>query len=343
MTATTFRAPPGRGRPLRAALTALALTALTLGRLRAAGRSAADSGTVTYWLWDANQLPAYQACAKAFEKQNPGLQVEDHPVRLGRLLDQAHGELHRGHPAGRLHRPRREVRRSSPTWVLEPLDELGPTRASRTSDYQPGLAELWIGQDGHRYGAPKDWDTVALFYNKKMTKAAGSQRRRARRPGLEPAGRRHLREGHRPPDRRRERQARRRAGLRQEQRRDLRPGHQRRRWRRPTARPSGVAFTGSAGWKLHRQEPVGQRTTTTTSKPSSRTIEWYFGLAEKGYMAPLRGLLRHPTSPETQLGSGKAAIALHGSWMISARSPASRAWTSASRPPRRARPASAPR
>ena len=32
--------------------------------------------------------------------------------------------------------------------------------------YQPGLADLWKGQDGKRYGLPKDFDTVALFYNK---------------------------------------------------------------------------------------------------------------------------------------------------------------------------------
>ncbi|MGW7691392.1 hypothetical protein ACWGMA_21430 [Streptomyces asiaticus] len=53
--------------------------------------------------------------------------------------------------------------------VLEPLDSLGIEKA----DYQPGLADNWVGEDGHRYGAPKDWDTVALFYNKKMAKAAG--------------------------------------------------------------------------------------------------------------------------------------------------------------------------
>ena len=27
--------------------------------------------------------------------------------------------------------------------------------------YQEGLADLWVGQDGKRYGLPKDLDTVA--------------------------------------------------------------------------------------------------------------------------------------------------------------------------------------
>lgn len=41
------------------------------------------------------------------------------------------------------------------------------------SQYNEGLADLWVGQDGKRYGLPKDWDTVALFYNQKMATDAG--------------------------------------------------------------------------------------------------------------------------------------------------------------------------
>ena len=39
--------------------------------------------------------------------------------------------------------------------------------------YQPGLADLWKGQDGKRYGLPKDFDTIAIFYNKKLVTDAG--------------------------------------------------------------------------------------------------------------------------------------------------------------------------
>src|SRR5207249_12145559 len=57
--------------------------------------------------------------------------------------------------------------------VLRPLDELGPTSAVKDGDYQEGLAELWKGKDGHRYGTPKDWDTIAIFYNADAVQAAG--------------------------------------------------------------------------------------------------------------------------------------------------------------------------
>ena len=31
---------------------------------------------INYWLWDNNQLPSYQACAEAFEKQNPDIKIK---------------------------------------------------------------------------------------------------------------------------------------------------------------------------------------------------------------------------------------------------------------------------
>ena len=34
------------------------------------------SGEVSYWLWDANQLPAYQACADKFTAANPNVSIK---------------------------------------------------------------------------------------------------------------------------------------------------------------------------------------------------------------------------------------------------------------------------
>ena len=31
---------------------------------------------INYWLWDNNQLASYQACAEAFEKQNPDIKIK---------------------------------------------------------------------------------------------------------------------------------------------------------------------------------------------------------------------------------------------------------------------------
>ena len=58
-----------------------------------------------------------------------------------------------------------------------------------------------VGKDGKRYGLPKDWDTMALFYNTAMTDAAGLTAEQMANLGMEPERRRQLRKGHRPPHR----------------------------------------------------------------------------------------------------------------------------------------------
>ncbi len=56
---------------------------------------------------------------------------------------------------------------------LVSLDDQLAADGVKTDIYQKGLADLWVGQDGKRYGLPKDFDTVAIFYNKKLIKDAG--------------------------------------------------------------------------------------------------------------------------------------------------------------------------
>ena len=56
-----------------------AVAALTAGALALTGCAASSAGedavALDYWLWDANQLPAYQSCVEAFEEENPDLEV----------------------------------------------------------------------------------------------------------------------------------------------------------------------------------------------------------------------------------------------------------------------------
>jgi multiple sugar transport system substrate-binding protein len=66
-----------RKRSLIAALITLplALTACGGGSSKSSSGGAA-SGEVTYWLWDANQQPAYQQCATDFHTKNPSITVK---------------------------------------------------------------------------------------------------------------------------------------------------------------------------------------------------------------------------------------------------------------------------
>ncbi len=127
------------------------------------------TGTVNYWLWDTNQLPAYQACADAFHTANPNVTVKISQY----AWDDYWTKITNGFVAGDAPDVFTDHLSKYPEFVtqqqLVPLDDTLAKDNFDTNKYQPGLADLWKGEDGKRYGLPKDFDTISLFYNKKMT------------------------------------------------------------------------------------------------------------------------------------------------------------------------------
>ncbi len=131
------------------------------------------TGDVNYWLWDASQLPAYQACADAFHTANPNVNVKISQY----AWDDYWGKITNGFVAGdapdvftdHLSKYGEFVNQDQ----LVPLDATLAKDGFDTNQYQPGLADLWVGENGKRYGLPKDFDTIAVFYNKDLVKAAG--------------------------------------------------------------------------------------------------------------------------------------------------------------------------
>ena len=92
--------------------------------------------------------------------------------------------------------------------VLVPLEKQAAWAGVDESAFQEGLIDLWKGEDGHQYGCPKDWDTVAVFYNRDMLTQAGLTEADLAGWSWNPHRRRNLREDPRPPDRGQERRAR---------------------------------------------------------------------------------------------------------------------------------------
>jgi multiple sugar transport system substrate-binding protein len=178
----------GTRKKLGAALVGLAALSLTLtacggGGSDSGGGGGADSGDaidtstatgeVSYWLWDANQLPAYQACADAFHTANPNVTVKI--TQTG--WDDYWSKLTNGFVAGDAPDVFTDhLAKFGEFANQDQLVDLDPTLAKDGVDpnqYQTGLADLWKSEDGKRYGLPKDFDTVGLFYNKKFVEAAG--------------------------------------------------------------------------------------------------------------------------------------------------------------------------
>jgi multiple sugar transport system substrate-binding protein len=131
------------------------------------------SGDVSYWLWDANQQPAYQACADKFKQANRNINVKI--TQYG--WDDYWSKLTNGFVAGDAPDVFTNHLARYPEFVsqqqLVPLDETLAKDGFNVDQYQEGLADLWKGQDGKRYGLPKDFDTIAIFYNKKLVADAG--------------------------------------------------------------------------------------------------------------------------------------------------------------------------
>ncbi|WP_438272778.1 ABC transporter substrate-binding protein [Streptomyces sclerotialus] len=268
--------------------------------------------TVTYWLWDANQLPAYEACAAGFEKRHPGLDVKITQMGWDDYWTKLASSFIAGTQPDVFTNHVQKFAQFADLKVLAPLDELPLTRKIEDADYQPGLAAAWKGKDGHRYGAPKDWDTVALFFNKKMAADAGLSAAELNRLTWNPR------------DGGTFEKAIARLTVDVNGVRGDEPGFDRRHVKvyglatndggDADGQTQWSSFAASAGWRYTDKRTWGTRY-HYDQEVFQQTVGWYFGLAKKGYLAPFKDF-SETSGPEVQVGAGKAAAALHGSWMI---------------------------
>jgi multiple sugar transport system substrate-binding protein len=282
----------------------------------AAGSSGTGNGTIEYWLWDSAQEPGYQKCADAFHQANPGLRIHISQygwdtywskLTAGFIADTA-PDVFTDHLS--------KFAQFVDLKVLRPLDELGPTADVQDNDYQQGLAQLWKGQDGHRYGTPKDWDTIAMFYNPAALKAAG----------VDPATLDTL--SWNPTDGGSFEKTVAHLTIDKNGKRGDEPGFDKNNVKTYGLGSDGSggggwgqtqwsAFTGSAGWQATDKNPWGSHFNLDSPVLQS-TLNWYFGLSKKGYMPTFEQIGgNNPIGPDKQIQSGVAALALSGSWMIS--------------------------
>jgi multiple sugar transport system substrate-binding protein len=145
---------------------------LLFASLSLATVSARAATEINYWLWDVLQLPAYQAAAAAFEKANPDIKVKITQTSWGDYWT----TLSTGFVSGTAPDVFTDHLARYPEFVEnELLVDIGPLikRDKVPTDvYLGGLYQLW-GKEGKQYGLPKDWDTIAIVYNKAMLEKAG--------------------------------------------------------------------------------------------------------------------------------------------------------------------------
>ncbi|MEE1651555.1 sugar ABC transporter substrate-binding protein [Brachybacterium sp. J144] len=316
MTASTHH--PRRGglsrRRLLTGSAALAAGAAGTVSLASCGTSAAPPGAteIDYWLWDANQLPAYSAAIDAFMAQNPDVFVR--VTQLG--WDDYWTKLTAGFVAGAGPDAFADHLARYPEFVklgvIAPLDDLAPLAEVTADRFQDGLQELWTGQDGKRYGIPKDYDTIAVLYDKNMLEEeglteedlagldwnpedGGSFERLLARLTVDENGVRGDEDGFDPT-----RVA--RYGLGADAGIDY------------VGQTSWSAFALATGWTFTDADTWGTAFHYDDDRFAA-TMDWYFGLVDKGLFPPF-GMFGDSSPLQTQVQSGRAALGLAGSWMI---------------------------
>ncbi len=310
---------------LGAVLTGLAALSLTLTACGGGGAggggdggggdaidTSAATGEIDYWLWDNAQLPSYQKCADAFKTANPNV-----TVKISQFAwDDYWSKITNGFVAGDAPDVFTNHLAKYPEFVtnnqLVPLDETLTKDGFNVDQYQEGLADLWKGQDGKRYGLPKDFDTIALFYNSKLVEDGGYDATQLAGLAWNPTdgGTYEKAIAHLTVDE---------AGVRGDE-----PGFNKDKVKvyglgLDGGAGSGVGqtqwsmYTGSNSWTFTDQNPWGKK--YNYDQPQfQQTIDWFFGLIEKGYMPKLEAV--DGQSSSDLFGAGKYAMITNGSWMI---------------------------
>ncbi|WP_243707897.1 sugar ABC transporter substrate-binding protein, partial [Micromonospora sp. KC606] len=290
------------------------LLPLTAAACGGGSDSSGTSGTINYWLWDSNQQPGYQQCANDFQAAHPGTTIKI--TQLG--WDDYWSKLTTSFVSGtapdvftnHLGKYGEFVNKK----VLLSLDDQVSKDAVDLSVYQAGLADLWVGPDGKRYGLPKDWDTIAVFYNKKLADEAGVTAEQLAGMTWNPT------------DGGTYEKVIARLTVDRNGKRGDEPGFDKTKvktygmWLENSGNGVGQTqwsmYAVSNGWQFTDKNPWGSHYNYDDPK-FQNTITWWKSLIDKGYMPPLKATSAGGQSVNwnDMLAAGKAAMATNGSWM----------------------------
>ena len=294
-----------------AAAAAIAISLSACGGGSTSATSGEAKGEINYWLWDANQLPAYKQCAEDFTKANPDIKVKVTQRGYGDYWTTLTNGFVAGNAPDVFTNHLSKYPEQAAKKQLLALDDAVKNDKIDVDIYNEGLADLWVGQDGKRYGLPKDWDTVGLFYNTAMTDAAGISAEQMASLDWNPQDGgsyeraiAHLtvdKNGNRGDEAGFDKNNVAVYGLGLE---SSGTGQGQTQW---------SFLTSTTGWTHTEKNPWGTKFNYDDPK-FQETIKWWAGLANKGYMPKLETTVG--ASVADAFGAGKAAINTQGSWMI---------------------------
>lgn len=162
----------------RSALTMVLASTLLLTGCGSSEKPAADegdgklSGTISYAFWDAAQVPYFEACVKEFNKLYPDITVKLEQSPWDEYWTKLEASATGGSSADVFWLNGPNINKYAKGGVLLPIDDRIEASGIDTAKYPEALVDLY-NVDGVQYALPKDYDTIAVFYNKELFEQAG--------------------------------------------------------------------------------------------------------------------------------------------------------------------------
>lgn len=160
-------------------ISAIAAT-VTIGTMLAgcSGTSSSEGSskgnvTISYGIWDKNQEPGMRKIADAFEAKNPGIKVNVEVTPW----DQYWTKLEAAATGGSLPdvfwmHSSQAARYASNSVLMDLTDKIKGSSSVKLDKFPKDLVKVYEN-NGKNYAIPKDFDTIGLWYNKKLFDEAG--------------------------------------------------------------------------------------------------------------------------------------------------------------------------
>jgi multiple sugar transport system substrate-binding protein len=278
------------------------------------GGGTSGSTVINWWTWDPNQAQAYQACANAFDKANPGVTVKITQYDATDYFTKLTTAFVAGDAPDAFQNSVQYFEAFASQHQLMPLNTFISQSHFDMSQYSVGVS-AWQYTDGKQYALPMDWATAGIYFNKSMLAKAGYTPKQVDSLTWNPqnGGTFEKMIAHLTVDKN---------GVRGDQ-----PGFNKSQVATygigvmnsgdPGGQVSWMPFAATLGWRLGN----------TTMWPTQfnyndprfvETMNWVRSLSDKGYAPPFgaysSGSGQSTVSDYSLLGSGKVAMTVGGSW-----------------------------
>lgn len=137
--------------------------------------SANSSGKteISYAIWDSGQEPGIRKIADKFEEKNPDIKINIQVVDWDNYWTMLEAGATGGSLPDTFWMHSNEIYRYGSNEMLLPLDDyLAKSKEAKLENFPDGLNEIY-NIKGKQFAVPKDFDTIGLWYNKKMFDEAG--------------------------------------------------------------------------------------------------------------------------------------------------------------------------